>query len=344
MPSVSDLIEVPVTAIEKPFTFVAQPLHLARREAPSFWMTARLQTPTDAQVSVVKDALVIASWFVATRLVTDRLERERDARFRMGVLNSILSVQERFEAALLEHLAVLGWKVDGWCTAVHLQASGEADPLRILTLTDQLSRSLTDRGITGPVVERPDGWTCWMVDRGEPSASTYQDTSDAVEEAVVAFLAIAPRLRLHVGIGRPYLGLEGLRTSLAEAKEAATIAQAAGGSAGVQHIDQMGVRRILLGWYTSESFAEFAHTLLGPLLAADIDGTLLQTLEVYLDEESSATVAAARLGVHRNTILNRVDRLRSLLTVDLDDPEERLAVQLASRVVKLKRGESDWAG
>jgi PucR family transcriptional regulator, purine catabolism regulatory protein len=342
MPSVSDLIEVPVTSVARPYTFIAQPLHLARREAPSFWLTARLKAPTDAQVSIVKDALIIASWFVATRLVTDRLERERDARFRMGVLNSILSVQERFEAALLEHLAILGWKVDGWCTAIHLQASGDADPLRILTLTDQLSRSLADRGVVGPVVERPDGWTCWIVDRSEPPANTYHSITGAVEEAIVAFLALAPRLRLHVGVGRPYLGLDGLRTSLAEAKEAATIAQAAGGTSGVQHIDQMGVRRILLGWYTSESFGEFAHTLLGPLLDADVDGSLLHTLEVYLDEESSATVAATRLGVHRNTILNRVDRLRSLLTVDLDDPEERLAVQLACRVVKLKRSENGW--
>jgi hypothetical protein len=293
-------------------------------------------------VSIVKDALAIASWFVANRLVTDRLERERDARYRMGVLNSILSAQEAVESALLEHLAVLGWKVDGWCTALHLQASGEADPLRILTLTDQLARSLSDKGIFGPVVERPDGWTCWIVARGEPSASSYQETSDAVADAVLAFVALTSRLRLHVGIGRPYLGLEGLRTSLAEAKEAATIAQASGGVVGVRHIDQMGVRRILLGWYTSVSFAEFAQTLLGPLLAADTDGTLLQTLEVYLDEESSATVAATRLGVHRNTILNRVERLRSLLTVDLEDPEERLAVQLASRVVKLQRGENDW--
>jgi purine catabolism regulator len=35
-------------------------------------------------------------------------------------------------------------------------------------------------------------------------------------------------------------------------------------------------------------------------------------------------------------VLNRVERLRSLLTVDLDDPDERLAVQLACRVAKLK--------
>jgi DNA-binding PucR family transcriptional regulator len=40
--------------------------------------------------------------------------------------------------------------------------------------------------------------------------------------------------------------------------------------------------------------------------------------------------------VHRNTVINRVERLRTLLTVNLEDPEERLAVQLACRVAKLK--------
>lgn len=337
------LIEVPTTTVEGVTTFVAQPLSLARREAPSFWLSARMDAPTQAQVSTTKDALILASWFVGMRLVTDRLERERDARFRMGVLNSILSVQERHEAGLLEHLAVLGWKVDGWCTAIHLQASGDVDALRILTLTDQLSRSLSDRGIRGPVVERPDGWTCWTVERSEPSASGFQSLTTLTDQALGAFLALAAGLRVHAGIGRPYAGLDGLRTSLSEAKEAATIAQAAGGTSRVQHIDAMGVRRILLGWYTSESFGEFAHTLLGPLLDADPDGVLLQTLEVYLDQESSATMAAARLGVHRNTILNRVDRLRSLLTVDLDDAEERLAVQLACRVVKIKRADVGWS-
>ena len=342
-PRTSDLIEVPTTTVERPLVYLAQPLSLARREPPSFWLIAVLKEPTETRISVIKDCLVVASWSVGTRLVSDRLERERDARFRMGVLNSIVSGQERFEAVLLEHLAVLGWNVDGWCTAIHLQASGEVDPLRILTLTDQLSRAMADRGLEGPIIERPDGWTSWVVRRKEPPAAAYGEIATLVTEAMSAFVALAPGIRLHAGIGRPYLGLDGLRTSLTEAKEAATIAQAAGGEMGVQHIDEMGVRRILLGWYASESFAEFAHTLLDPLLSQDVDGSLLQTLEVYLDEESSATLAATRMGVHRNTILNRVERLRSLLTVNLDDPDERLAVQLACRVVKLKRGDGDWS-
>lgn len=339
-----DLLDVPTTTVMAPYTIRAQPMRLARREGPSFWLLARMREPTAARVSIVEDALTLVSWFLGARLVGDRLERERDARFRIGVLNAILSGQEGFDAGLLHNLGILGWNVDGWCTAFYLQTSGESDALRVLTLTDQLSRALAEFGFTGPLVERPDGWTGWIVSRQEPQASSYRETAVTLTEVVEDFLTLAPQLRLHVGIGRPYLGLEGLRTSLSEAKEAATIAQAAGGTSGVQHIDEMGVRRILLGWYASDSFADFAQTLLGPLLVSDSDGTLLHTLEVYLDEESSATMAAARLKVHRNTILNRIERLRTLLTVDLDDPEERLAVQLACRVIRLKRGEPPLGG
>lgn len=335
----SSLLEVPTTSVSGPFAMRAQPLSLARREPPSFWLLGRMMAPTKVQESIVSDGLLIATWFLGTRLVADRLERERDARFRLGVLNSIIGLHEGFDAVPLQNLATLGWNVDGWCSAIHLQASGESDALRILTLTDQLSGALREAGISGPLVERPDGWTSWITDRQEPKTTSYRDVSNAVSIALSEFRPLAPRINIHVGIGRPYRGLDGLRTSLSEAREASTVAQAAGGQVRVQHIDEMGVRRILLGWYASDSFAEFARTLLGPLLDQDGDGGLLHTLEVYLDEESSATLAAARLQVHRNTILNRIERLRGLLTVNLEDPEERLAVQLACRVIKLKRDE-----
>lgn len=337
--STAQLLVVPSIVREGPVVFATQPLSLASGERPTFWISARLDSPTATWQSLAADVLGMAAWFVTSRLVADRLERERDARFRLGVLNSIISGQDRPEPVLLEQLAILGWQVDGWCTGIQLQASGEASPLRILTLTDELSRQLKVAGVHGPLVERPDGWSLWTVAKDEPVASSYTPLVTAIRRAAELFTTSAPRLRLHVGIGRPYQGIGGLRTSLAESMEAATIAQAAGDIVGVQHIDEMGVRRILLGWYASDSFAEFARTLLGPVLSVDPDGELLLTLESYLDHESSATLASSDLAVHRNTVLNRLDRLRSLLTVNLNDPDERLAVQLACRVIKLKRAE-----
>lgn len=339
-----ELIDVPTTVASGAHVHVCQPLHLAPREPPSFWLVCRLTAPTPSWQSVAADVLGVASWFVATRLVADRLQRERDARFRLGVLNAIITGQDRTEAALTEQLGVLGWQVDGWCTALHVQAGdrrGPVDPARLLMLTGELRRCLSDEGITGPTVERPDGWTMWVSARAEPRTTSYPELTAAIRRAMSRFSAGDTQLRFHVGIGRPYHGIGGLRTSLGEAKDSALVAQAAGGSRGVQHVDEMGVRKILLGWYTSEAFREFAHTLLAPLLRSDSDGQLLHTLESYLDHESSATETAAHLDVHRNTVLNRLERIRSLVTVDLGDPDERLATQLACRVLKLDREATD---
>jgi DNA-binding PucR family transcriptional regulator len=56
------------------------------------------------------------------------------------------------------------------------------------------------------------------------------------------------------------------------------------------------------------------------------------TLATFLDEESSVIATAQRLGLHRNTVSARIQRIQSALGADLSDPQTRLALQLASRV------------
>ncbi len=58
-----------------------------------------------------------------------------------------------------------------------------------------------------------------------------------------------------------------------------------------------------------------------------------RTLAAYLDAESSVAETAAVLGVHRNTVADRIDRVQRLLGVDLGDPETRLALHLATRAL-----------
>jgi len=332
-----DLLEVPMVAGNRELVHVIQPITLAARERPTFWLVCLLHSPLPAWQALTTDILEVASWHIAVGLVADRLQRERDARFRLGVLNSIVAGHDRTEPGLVEQLGVLGWHVDGWCTALHIRASGDVDALRVLTLTPELQRHLERHELGGVLVERPDGWSMWLVSRKEPAPASYPDTTAAVRKAMESFTESVSRLALHVGIGRPYAGLHGLRTSLAESREASTIAQATGGAVVVRHVDDMGIRRLLLGWYASDTFADFAHTLLSPLLGLPNRVELIRTLEAYLDNQSSPTETAAALGIHRNTVLHRVARLRSLLSVDFDDPDERLAAQLACRLVKLHR-------
>jgi purine catabolism regulator len=143
-------------------------------------------------------------------------------------------------------------------------------------------------------------------------------------------------LRLCAGIGRPHQGTSGLQLSLHEADQAYLLAGTQDESGAVEHIDAMNLKRHLVGWYASGPLREVAAELLQPLWTADPAGDLVRTLGCYLDHESSATTTAIVLGVHRKTVLHRLDRIRGLLAADLNRPDERLVAHLATRVAGIE--------
>ena len=57
----------------------------------------------------------------------------------------------------------------------------------------------------------------------------------------------------------------------------------------------------------------------------------IRTLAAYLDEQGSIVKTADRLHLHRNAVTNRLRTITELLDVDLEDPDQRLALQLACR-------------
>jgi purine catabolism regulator len=68
---------------------------------------------------------------------------------------------------------------------------------------------------------------------------------------------------------------------------------------------------------------------------------LVETLRAYFDANASPKDAAERLGVHRNTVLYRLDRIANLTGYDLGDSETRLRLQLALAMHTIKRSRSD---
>ena len=101
----------------------------------------------------------------------------------------------------------------------------------------------------------------------------------------------------------------------------------------MEHVGDQDGRRLLLGSIGTPSFRAYAESLLAPLIDSG-DPALLHTLEVYLDHESSAAGTAAALGVHRNTVAQRVHRIEALLGASLAQVDERLTLQLACRVLR----------
>lgn len=76
-----------------------------------------------------------------------------------------------------------------------------------------------------------------------------------------------------------------------------------------------------------------AAGLLAPLvkLGDAKAATAIETLRVYLDCWGSLSRSGAALHLHPNAVAHRMKRIRALLAADLDDPGQRLALQIACR-------------
>ena len=70
--------------------------------------------------------------------------------------------------------------------------------------------------------------------------------------------------------------------------------------------------------------AQFAATLLAPL-----DDRLRESLRVWLACHGQWDPAAARFGVHRHTVRNRIKRVEELLGRSLDSPGVRAELWFA---------------
>ena len=89
----------------------------------------------------------------------------------------------------------------------------------------------------------------------------------------------------------------------------------------------------LLASVGDDRLLEYAHRHLGPLAEHDAarKSELLETLRAYL-ETGEQLGAAKRLGIHPNTLRYRLDRIREIGRVDLEDADTRLNLAVALRV------------
>jgi PucR family transcriptional regulator, purine catabolism regulatory protein len=309
-----------------------QPLVLSPSGPANLWLVARLPPAGSAFVEQARQALGIGAWAFTSYLATQSLAAEQQSRQRALLLTEILEHAESPPRRTVERATAVGWRLSGWHTAIHVAVNQPAGRSRPADLRERIEEALARNDLPASLVDRPGGWVFWTTSDAEPEAHQGLALTRAVRRALLSEERDRLRLRLCAGIGRPHPGTGGLKQSLHEAQQASMLARTQERAGAVEHIDAMSLKRLLLGWYASGPLREAAADLLAPLWAADDSGELVRTLGTYLDHESSTTTTAIVLGVHRNTVLHRLDRARALLPVDIARPDERLVVHLATRV------------
>lgn len=97
--------------------------------------------------------------------------------------------------------------------------------------------------------------------------------------------------------------------------------------------DSLGIRR-LLGGEAGDELVEAVRTpAVADLLSAPAE--LVETAQVYLDEAGSVAATAARLGLHRQSIYHRLQRIETVTGLDLSRGRDRLELHLGLLVLGL---------
>jgi hypothetical protein len=94
-------------------------------------------------------------------------------------------------------------------------------------------------------------------------------------------------------------------------------------------IGDLGPFRLLYRLWGTSDLGSYAGEALRDLPSRDRRGTLRKTLLAYLETGGSHVEAAARLGIHRNTLAYRLKQIAALTGRDPTDPSCRLTLHLA---------------
>jgi hypothetical protein len=105
------------------------------------------------------------------------------------------------------------------------------------------------------------------------------------------------------------------------------------------------IRELVSGTHRSAVRRQLYDVLFRPLNANDhaIEHELLRTLSVHLDTGCRTQQTAELLGIHRNTVLYRLQRIAELTSFDLDDGDMRLLLQLVLRSADERAQDCDRA-
>jgi DNA-binding PucR family transcriptional regulator len=131
-----------------------------------------------------------------------------------------------------------------------------------------------------------------------------------------------------IAIGAPGHGLPGFRRTHRDAADTAKVAIASRRRPGsVTAFHAVELAAIFVN--DPERTRRFVHEQLGPLAADDDEsGRLRATLMLYLEENGSRVATAKRIGVHPNTVANRIRTCREILGREVGENQVPLLVAL----------------
>ncbi|MGW5304110.1 PucR family transcriptional regulator [Streptomyces griseoluteus] len=143
-----------------------------------------------------------------------------------------------------------------------------------------------------------------------------------------------------IGVSAPCDAVDAIPHHYREAQRALDVRRHSRECYGATFFDELGLYRILGPGSDYRELETFVHEWLGRLIDYDSrhHAAMVETLSRYFDCGGNYDETADSLAIHRSTLRYRLQRIRDIGGHDLADVEDRLNLQVATRVWKIVLG------
>jgi purine catabolism regulator len=296
------------------------------------------RTMTSEDLTMLERAATVAAVSLNKEIAINAVE----SRYRGDFLRDVLSGRAGSSGDVLAHARALGWDLERPLVVVLAALETEAGTASAL-------------GYQGPVeVERfTSAWQSVVGGRnGVPVEGFAAEVvallpvSDGEEAREVVGSAVARvsgdggggRRAFATGASRVVTSPGDIPRAYEQARKALHVGRLLHGSHAVAHFDDLGVFRLLSLVEDQRELEAFVDETLGELASGTSEeaADLRRTLQVLLDTNLNVAETARRLHFHYNTLRYRIGKLERLVGAFTTDPNLRLDLALALRVVTMR--------
>lgn len=156
--------------------------------------------------------------------------------------------------------------------------------------------------------------------------SGEEGQKNVLKEAAGHLKEVLDGYHFYFGCGRECASLERLKESFQEASKCIVLGKKLSRDGQVLFWENLGFYHLLMAFDSKEPLDRYSHAVIGGLLQYDRENhtKLLETLEVYLEQNCSLKHTAEILYTHRNTVKYRITRIVEITGKSPDSAFERL--------------------
>jgi purine catabolism regulator len=143
-------------------------------------------------------------------------------------------------------------------------------------------------------------------------------------------------MEVKIGVGRAYKGLENVNKSFSDAIKTIRTGKAITNK-DIITFDELGIFKILCQDFLVDELEDFYNSTLKPLSDYDEKKSteLVKTLETYFEHNGNLTRMSEQLYTHYNTVLYRINRIKEITGMNLDNPNDRLNLEIALKIKEI---------